>query len=641
MFDSGIHNGLWFATQQMSVSGWQAGLYMLAWCAHLFVVFILWRMLSRFDELSYRPLGFAFVCALGLRGVPYLVKSLAFWFPIGGLLWWADLVATIGSVIAAGFAAFIVPHVLQMVHTSRENRLLSDQIRESEARFRGTFEQAAVGMLHVTQDGQFLRANQKACDIFGYEEHELLALRFLDITHPDDLEKGKEALAQMVSGEIPHCTFEKRYIRKDGVTIWGDLFSKPVRGDDGELLYLVSIVQDIEERKQARLRLQESEAILRETFEKAAVGIAHVGPDGHWLRVNQTLCDILGYGKDELTKLTFQDITHPDDLEKDLGLTNQLLNGEIERFDMEKRYIRKDGKSVWALLTVSLVRKESGEPWFFISVVEDLSELRAAHAELAHKTEDLLRMNEELDSFVYIASHDLQEPIRTITSFSELLIEDLGDDLDEDTREDIYFIRDAATRMRSLIQSLLELSRIGRVEFEESELELVECLEAAMYNLSQQIEEREAVFSIDDLPTVCGNEQLLTMLFQNLLSNGIKFTADGQPNLSVSSKREGDDWVVSVLDRGIGLDPAMGDQIFRPFKRLHGLAKFKGNGVGLAICKKIVQLHGGRIWVESTPGEGACFQFSLPMIGFEAATCEKGEPDSGDGEEGVSEQVVA
>ncbi len=241
-------------------------------------------------------------------------------------------------------------------------------------------------------------------------------------------------------------------------------------------------------------------------------------------------------------------------------------------------------------------------------------EQRVAHRtqELEYRTQELERFNNELDQFTYVASHDLQEPVRNLVSYSTLLKEDLGDVLSENAAEDLFYITSAASRMQQLVQDLLALSRAGRAPVKTESVDLNDCLNHALDALRIRIDEAEAEVTVKPLPTVVGDATLLTQLYQNLLGNALKFVGDERPVIHLTVERQDDMWTLGVRDNGIGLAPEYAEQIFKPFKRLHGMATYAGTGIGLSICQKAVERHGGRIWVESEPGQGAHFRFTLP-----------------------------
>lgn len=251
---------------------------------------------------------------------------------------------------------------------------------------------------------------------------------------------------------------------------------------------------------------------------------------------------------------------------------------------------------------------------------EENRKRREAQEEVASKAEllerqnqELARKNEDLDEFTYVASHDLQEPLRKITAFSNLLVQDLGGNLPVQAATDLGFMTDAAKRMQVLIHDLLAFSRSGRVAMARDLIPLDHCVEQALEMLSTRLEESGAKIVRDPLPVVHGDPALLAQLYQNLIGNALKFHRPGErPLIELTSDEEGKDVILGVKDNGIGFKQEYGEQIFQTFKRLHGREEYEGSGIGLAICRKIVERHNGRIWVESAPGAGAHFRFSLP-----------------------------
>lgn len=229
------------------------------------------------------------------------------------------------------------------------------------------------------------------------------------------------------------------------------------------------------------------------------------------------------------------------------------------------------------------------------------------------RAEDLTRANADLKQFAYIASHDLQEPLRKLITFSQLLQKDIGGDLPPRAEADVQYITDAAGRMKRLIEDLLALSRSGRSELNVAPVSAERCVDRALASLATRIEETAAVIERDPLPHVHADETLLTQLFQNLVSNALKYMPPNRtPRIRITAARDANGWVLGVRDNGIGIRKEYHEQVFLPFKRLHGRAEYEGSGIGLAICAQVVRRHGGRMWIESEDGEGAHFLFTLP-----------------------------
>jgi PAS domain S-box-containing protein len=273
----------------------------------------------------------------------------------------------------------------------------------------------------------------------------------------------------------------------------------------------------------------------------------------------------------------------------------------------------RDGHQVCVELTITPLRDEDGEAIGFLAVARDVSGRKQAEAALEQYAGELARSNAELEQFAYVASHDLQEPLRMVTLYTQLLEKRYKARLDADADEFIDYVVDGAKRMHQLINDLLSYSRVSShgKEFELTDCETV--LKRALTNLRTAVEESRAEVTHDALPTLLADGMQLVQLFQNLLSNALKFRGEEPPRVHVSAAPDGKKWLFSVRDNGIGINPDCAERIFIIFQRLHGIKDYPGTGIGLAICKRIVQRHGGRIWVESEPGKGATFHFTLPM----------------------------
>lgn len=296
-----------------------------------------------------------------------------------------------------------------------------------------------------------------------------------------------------------------------------------------------------------------------------------------------------------------------------------LCSGGIEGTDPQPQAPALAAKKLWGLLCV---QQCSGPRYWthheieFLTQVSDQLSIALSQAQLLENqtryTRELARSNRELEQFAYIASHDLQEPLRGVISFAELLEEEYQDDLDANARQYLDFIVDGATRMRQLIKDLLAFSRVGTRKAKFTSVNCEKAIATVLANLSVAISESSASITYDPLPTAIADPLQLIQLWQNLISNAIKFRAQNPPQIHLSATPTSEEWLFSVSDNGIGIDPQYGQRIFAIFQRLHSRSQYEGTGIGLAICQRIVQRHGGRIWVESAPEQGATFYFTLP-----------------------------
>ncbi len=353
-------------------------------------------------------------------------------------------------------------------------------------------------------------------------------------------------------------------------------------------------------------RIRQSEETFRTAMHNASIGMALIQPDGTFKAVNKALCDLLGRSEEDILRADFQTLTHPDDLQENMEYIRRILAGEIQKYEMEKRYIHKDGHIIWALLNVSLVANADGTPKHFISQIQDIT----ARKQLITK---LNQSNSQLGRFAYIASHDMQEPLRMLSNFALLIDSEYGDKLDETGKEYIKIVTDSAIRMQSMVAGLLEYARVGKGAFNVQEIDVAKDIKHILASLSQAIKDCNASVTYDALPVIKGNPVQFTSLLQNLVSNGLKYQAPGViPYVHIGVEDKGSVWEFQVKDNGIGMAEEYMTRIFEPFVRLHSWQEYKGTGIGLSIAKEIVENHGGKIWATSQPGKGSTFHFTIP-----------------------------
>ena len=463
-------------------------------------------------------------------------------------------------------------------------------------------------------DGNITAWNPAAEALYGYRADEIIGRSALCLIPPPLRSEFNDSLQRSADGEASEYT-ETHRLAKDGTLIDVNVATVPIKNAQGETIGRAATTHDLRAAKRARRALAESEERFRGTFVNAPIGLALVSLEGRWLEVNAALCDIVGYSADELLQTDFQTITHPDDLESDLELLGQLLAGEIESYRLDKRYFHKDGSTVFIVLAVSLIRDENNTPLYFVSQIEDVTEERRIQAQLLERSQELERSNEELESYAHVVSHDLREPLRGIGGFVGLLEKHLGNSMDDTAREYMHFIQTGATRGEQLIADLLEYARLGNKR-EMQTLDVDAVLAEVLQSLQPQIMDTGTQVDASPMPQVRANALDLQRLLQNLIGNAIKFSAlhnqvSGAPQVSVSGIRQGAFVRIEICDNGPGVADSFKDDVFRIFRRLHG-REVSGTGIGLAICRKLVQNAGGDIGVTDAPNQGACFFFTLP-----------------------------
>jgi PAS domain S-box-containing protein len=379
----------------------------------------------------------------------------------------------------------------------------------------------------------------------------------------------------------------------------------------------LATARDITDQERAGEALRESEQRYRSLFDGVPIGLYRTTPDGQFLDANPALVRMLGYSDSaELRATNAADLYLS---AEERRRWRNALEHEITARDYEMAVRRRDGVVIWVRDNGRAVRDPNGRVLYFEGSLEDISDRKQAQESLARYAQELERSNQELEQFAYVASHDLQEPLRMVASYMQLLQRRYQGKLDHDADEFIAFAVDGATRMQRLINDLLSYSRVRTRGKDLVTVSSEAALAQALDNLSLFIEDNRARVTHDPLPAVLADEGQLVQVFQNLITNAVKFHGEAAPEVHIAARRVAESdkgstpmWQFAVRDNGIGIEPQYFDRIFVIFQRLHTRAENPGTGIGLAICKKIVERHGGRIWLESQPGRGTTFFFTLP-----------------------------
>ena len=503
---------------------------------------------------------------------------------------------------------------------------------KEEELFRKVFEDAAIGMslLSIEPLGQYLDVNPAFCQMTGYSREELLSRDFQSITVSQDLEKNLEQVHALLDGTIPSLQIEKRYIRKDSSTFWTRLHISLVRDSKKKPLYLIVQIEDIDDHKQAEEALRESEERFRLTFKDNPIGMVLVGLDYKFLKVNEALCKMLGYTEQELTALTFVDITHPEDVEKDVQLAEQVFKEQIPSYELEKRYITKGGEILWINLTATVIRDQDSNVLYGLGMIENITERKRLEEQLrhAHKLEAIGQIAggiaHEFNNLLTAIIGNLDLIKNKLTAESELL--SLLNQSDQ-----------AAHRAATLTQQLLAFARRSEVNLQPQNLHSI--AEDVVHLLRQTIDRRIQVFveSVDDLRPILADTDQMNQVIMNLCLNARdaitkrlqgmdpKDSRKWQPFIHVKTEnvyadeafyrfhpdaKPGDYISLCVCDNGCGIEKDIQHRIFEPFFTTKELGQ--GTGLGLATVYGIVKQHDGWIELDTKRKDATAFMAYLP-----------------------------
>jgi PAS domain S-box-containing protein len=511
-----------------------------------------------------------------------------------------------------------------------------------EGRYRGLLEAAPDAMVVVNQDGEIVLLNAQAEKQFGYRRDELVGQKvkniipdgFAERLIADGTRSAAEALAQQIGTGI-----ELSGRRKDGSEFPIEIMLSPLESTEGILV--TAAIRNISVRKAAEEHLGQMEGQYRGLLEAAPDAMVVVNQGGEIVLLNLQAEKQFGYRRDELVGQKVKNII-PDGFAERLiadgtrsaaeALAQQIGTG------IELSGRRKDGSEfpieimlsplestegilVTAAIRNISVRKKSEEhsaklenQAVNLQKARDELELRVTERtkELAVANQVLERSNLELKQFAYIASHDLQSPLRSISGFVQLLKSEYEDKLDEQANDWIRRTVQSIAQMQTLIRDLLSYSRVDARSRPFAQILFVDIVNDALALLDSSIHDSGGQVTVGRLPAIMGDRSQLVQLVLNLIGNGLTYHSDKPPNIHVSAEHSGKEWIFSIRDNGIGIDPNHYEQIFEIFKRLHDQTEYPGTGIGLAVCRRVVDRHGGRIWVKSEPGHGSTFHFTIP-----------------------------
>jgi len=492
-----------------------------------------------------------------------------------------------------------------------------DALQESEERFRTLYDRSVLGLYRTTPGGQIVMANSALCTMLGYSSFEDLRQRNLEEQgyHPDysraDFKRELDEKGVIIG-------IESRWKRSDGEYIWVRESARAACDESGRVLYYDGTVEDMTERKQAEIAIREAEGRFRFLAEATSEGVA-ISENGTIIDCNPQFAALLGNSIQETIGRSLLEFVAPEFVG---AVRERIRTGHVERH--EAVALRCDG-SRFPVEADARIAAYNGRT-VRIAVFRDLTDQRRSEAEIhqltveleqkvRERTAQLEAVNSELEAFSYSVSHDLRAPLRAIEGFSAMVVQRHGDQVDAEAKRLLGVVRANARRMARLIDDLLSFSRSGRSEMSVNRLNMKEMARSAFEEVIADPEARRKIdFRVGELPWADGDGTLVRQVWINLLSNAAKFSAGKEPSvIEVEGSVEAGFAVYRVRDNGAGFDMTYADKLFGVFQRLHGMTEFEGTGIGLALVKRIVTRHSGRVWAEGEVGKGARFSFSLPV----------------------------
>jgi PAS domain S-box-containing protein len=459
-------------------------------------------------------------------------------------------------------------------------------------------------LVTISSHGKITDANKATELATGVARKNLIGSDFSSyFTEPDKATQGyQRVLAEGLVKDYP-LTIRHASGRTTDVLCNATVY----RNETGRIQGMFAAARDITEREKDNPSIRLLATVVRDSND--AITIQDY--EGRITAWNHGAELMFGYCEEEALKMKIWQLAPPNKVAEQKDFNRRLFAGEkVTSFETQR--LTKDGRLLDVWLTVTNLVDNTGKVIGIASTERDITARKRAEAQLQRTLADLECSNNDLQQFASVASHDLQEPLRMISSYTQLLAQRFDGQLDDKAKKYINYVVDGAIRMKSLIDDLLAYSRVDTQDEPQEQTDSRSALDEAIRNLAAMIEEYRPIITNDDLPTVRADALQLALVFQNLIANAIKFRGDDPPRVHVSAEDHQGEWVFSVRDNGIGIEPQHSERVFVIFQRLHTREEYPGTGIGLAVCKRIVERHGGKIWFESELGSGATFFFTLP-----------------------------
>ena len=508
-------------------------------------------------------------------------------------------------------------HLCVVMKDITSRKQMEGQLILSEQKFRTSFDQSPVGSVIVGLDKHFIRCNSAFCNFLGYTENELIGKTISDVTYPEDSEIGMKEMKQLVAREISSSTNQKRYVRKDGEIVWGEITISLIRDENNSPMFFLPIIQDITQQKHAADELHKKDALLNITGQTAKVG----GWEFDTETMKQTWTD-------EVFKIHELEKTFDPNVGNGINFyapeSRPVIENAVDRaiqfgepFDLKLKFITNKGNHRW-VHSIGKAYQENGKTKRVVGSIQDITDHQQAEETIKLQNEELIKMNASKDKFFSIIAHDLKNPFNSILGFSEHLIVQVNEKNYEQIAEFAGIIRQSSIRAMDLLMNLIEwaLAQSGRIEFKPEYFEINTIISEVILLMKGNADQKAIIITnkLSSDIQVYADKAMLSTVLRNLISNAIKFTKP-EGRITILAEEKQNELTVSISDNGVGLSKERIDKLFEITEKYStsGTQNEKGTGLGLILCKEFIEKNNGKIWVESEVGIGTTFYFSIPI----------------------------